>query len=185
MSAIIKVCMLDSFMTLAEFSHLLSARPKWVLNTLKAVNADGRYTMDMARQLTVARAVHEAAAVPMAESLAFARRALRAPCVLSSPVAVRLADDDDDVALTVDVYRLLSSLHVRLADLRESFAPRARGRPRMRRVSALRAAEEWGLDLSLIRDNLSKTPTERVRQLDAMGQFTRDARRVDRRARSV
>ena len=171
-------------MTLAAFSRLLGVRPKWVLNTLKALNADGRYTIDFARQLTIARAVHEAAAMPMAESLALARRALRAPCVLSSPVAVRLADDDD-VALSVDVYRLLSSFHVRLADLRESFAPRARGRPRTRRISAVHAAENWGLDLSLIRDNLGKTPAERIRQLDAMGQFSRSVRRTDRRARSL
>jgi len=171
-------------MMLAEFSRLLGARPKWVLNTLAALNADGRYTIDMARQLTIARSVHAAAAVPMVESMEFARRALRARCEASSRVTVQLADDDD-AALTVDVYRLLSSFYVRLAELRESYAPRARGRPRTRHTSALAAAEGWGLDLSLIRDNLGKTAAERIRQLDAMGQFSRTVRRADRTARST
>lgn len=138
----------------------------------------------MARQLTIARAVHAAAAVPMVASLALARRALREPCAASSRVAVQLADHDD-VLLTLDVYRLLSTFHVRLADLRESYAPRAHGRPRTRHVSALRAAEDWGLDLSLLRDNLGKTVTERIRQLDAMGQFSRSVRRTDRDARAT
>ncbi len=171
-------------MTLAEFSRLLGVRPKWVLNTLRALNADGRYTIEMARQLTIARAVHAAAAVPMVESMVFARRALLAPSSASSRVTVQLADDDD-AALTVDVYRLLSSFHVRQAELRESYAPRARGRPRTRGISALSAAEDWGLDLSLIRDNLGKTAAERIRQLDAMGQFARGVRRSVRRARPI
>ena len=171
-------------MTLAEFSRLLGARPKWVLNTLRALNADGRYTIEMARQLTIARAVHAAAAVPMAESLAFARRALRAPWAASRRVTVQLADDDD-AALTVDVYRLLSSFHVRQADVRESYAPRARGRPRTRGIGTLRTAEDWGHDLSLIRDNLGKTAAERIRQLDAMGQFSQGVRRADRRVLST
>ncbi len=170
-------------MMLAEFSRVLGARPKWVLNTLKALNADGCYTLELARQLTVARAVHEATAVPMTGSLAYARLALRSPGSVDSPVVVHL-NADADVALTVNVYRLLSSFYVRLAELRESFAPRARGRPRARRVNAQRAAEEWGLDLSLIRDNLRKSPTERLRQLDAMGQFSRGVRRADPRAPS-
>ena len=171
-------------MTRTEFSRLLGANPKWAVNTLSALNASGRYTIEMARQLTIARAVHAAAAMPMAESLTLARRLLRAPYTAVSRVTVQLSDDDD-VVLTVDVYRLLSSFYVRLADVRESYAPRARGRPRTRRTDALSAAEEWGLDLSLIRDNLTRTAAERIRQLDAMGQFSRGVRRVDRRLRSA
>ncbi|WP_411279076.1 hypothetical protein [Gemmatimonas sp.] len=170
-------------MTLAEFSHLLGAHPKWVLNTLRAVNADGRYTVDMARQLFVARAVHEATAVPMAESLAVARLALRASYTAASPAPVP-GMEDADVAMTVDVYRLLSSFYTRLAHLRASFAPRARGRPRTRNRSARHEAEAWGLDLSLMRDNLRKSPAERVRQLDAMGHFSRTVRRAGKRTTS-
>lgn len=138
--------------------------------------------IEMARQLTIARAVHAAMAVPMAEALVFAQRALRVPCLASSRITVPLTDDDD-AALSIDVYRRLvcrrlASFYVRLADLRESFAPRVGGRPRSRHVSARRAAEDWGLDLSLIRDNLGKTATERIRQLDAMGRFTRGIRRA-------
>jgi len=91
--------------------------------------------------------------------------------------------DDDVAALTNDVYRLLSWFQVRLADLRESFAPRVRGRPPTRHLSALRAAEDWGLDLSLIRHNLGKTNTERISQGEWVAPFPRGVRRADRRAR--
>ena len=169
-------------MTLAEFSRLLDVSPKWVLNTLRALGADGRYSCDMARQLTFARAIHGAASVPMFESLSLARRVLREPVTSSSPVALRLAGEGD-VSLTVDVYRLRSSFNVRLAEVRGTYAPKARGRPRSDTGSALDIAVDWGLDLSLIRDNMNKSPAQRLRQLDAMAQFSRSVRRSKRHHR--
>jgi hypothetical protein len=38
-------------------------------------------------------------------------------------------------------------------------------------------AEEYGLDLSLLAANLKRTPAQRLRQLDAMADFRRRARR--------
>lgn len=170
-------------MRLAEFALLLDASPKWVLNTLKALGADGRYSCDMARQLTIARAIHGAASVPMSASWSLARRVLREPITASSRVELRLAGDGD-VSLTVDVYRVLSSFNVRLATVRETYAPKARGRPRSDKGSALEVAVDWGLDLSLIRDNMNKSPAQRLRQLDDIAQFSRTVRRSTRHRES-
>ncbi len=164
-------------MTLSAFARLLGAPPKWVLNTLRALGLAPRYTLALAQRLTITRAVHEAAGMPLQPAYAMAGRALRAwsggtACVTLSITA------NDDVSLTLDVYRLLSSVNVRLADVRESYAPMVRGRPRAIRVSALDAATTWGLDLSLVRDNLRKTPHERLRQLDAMLAFTINVQRT-------
>lgn len=42
----------------------------------------------------------------------------------------------------------------------------------------LKAAREYGLDLSLLQANLRRTPAERLRQLDAMLSFVHRVRRV-------
>lgn len=168
---------LDLFMTLAAFARLLGASPKWVLNTMSALGLKPRYTLALAQRLAITCAVHEGAGMPLPGAYAMARQALNTwngetACVtLSMP-------SRDDVWLTIDVYRLISSFNVRLADLRVSYAPMVRGRPRTKRVNALDAATAWGLDLSLLRDNLHKTPHERLRQLDAMRAFAMNVRRT-------
>jgi hypothetical protein len=164
-------------MTLSAFARLLGAPPKWVINTMRALALAPRYTLPLARRLTIARAVHEGAGMPLLAAYAMAGRALRTwsggtACVTLYTTA------SDDVALTLDVYRLLASLNVRLAEVRESYAPMVRGRPRASHVSALDAATAWGLDLSLVRDNLRKTPLTRLRQLDAMWAFSKNVTRT-------
>lgn len=42
----------------------------------------------------------------------------------------------------------------------------------------IRVAAEHGLDLSLLRANLRRTPAERLRQLDGMMEFVRAMRRA-------
>lgn len=42
----------------------------------------------------------------------------------------------------------------------------------------LKAAREYGVDLSLLQANLRRTPAERLRQLDAMLSFVHRIRRV-------
>lgn len=78
------------------------------------------------------------------------------------------------------MYRLMPSFNPLLAELRESLAPMVRGRPKTRSVDPLVVVADWALDLSLIRDNLRKSPSERLRQLDAMHRLARGARRVSR-----
>lgn len=163
-------------MVLGEFARLINVKPKWVLNSMAGLHLPARYTVALARQLTVGRAIHEATGMPLARAVAMARRCLRAFRGEITPMAVS-STPDGDVALTVDLYRLLSSFYVRLAVVHTMFAPRARGRPATRNRDAIQAANAWGLDLTLIRDNLAKTPEQRLRQLDAMANFADTVRR--------
>jgi hypothetical protein len=163
-------------MTLAAFARLLATTPKWVLNTLHALDRHPRYTLDLARRLAVTREIHDTFGVPLSTAFALAQQALRQTPVAESLVSVS-SRADGNVSLTIDLYRLLSSFNVRLAELRESYAPPVLGRPRTRPVDALAAAEDWGLDLSLVRDNMRKTHHERLRQLDAMHSFATRVRR--------
>ena len=163
-------------MTLAAFARLLATTPKWVLNTLHALDRHPRYSLDLARRLAVTREIHDTLGVPLSTAFTLAQQALRQTPIAGSLVTVS-SRADGNVSLTIDLYRLLSSFNVRLAELRESYAPPTLGRPRTRPVDALAAAADWGLDLSLVRDNMRKPPHERLRQLDAMHSFATRARR--------
>lgn len=163
-------------MTLAEFARLLDVNPKWVLNTMSALERPRNYSVSVARCLAVALAIHEGTGSPLTRSFATAERAVRAYPGDGSPVSI--ATDDADVELLVDVRRILSTFNVRLSVLRASFAPRQRGRPRVRLRDPLQAAAEWGIDLTLVSDNMRKTVGERVRQLDGMAAFAGKVHRL-------
>jgi chloramphenicol 3-O-phosphotransferase len=163
-------------MTLAELAHLVDVDAKWVLNALAALGRPARYSMALARRLAVTNAIQKASGASLALSFAQAEQALRLYQSDEKPIVVQA--DDAEVAMLVDVHRILSSFNVRLSLLRTSVEPRQRGRPRARRGDALCAAEEWGIDLSLLADNVGKTVEHRIRQLDAMAAFARTVRRA-------
>lgn len=162
-------------MTLAQCAALLDVDPKRVLNTMTALGCPRRYSLELARRLAVTLAIHEASGVPLARGYALAVRGLRA--YHTGAVTVVIPMDDSDIGLAVDIGRILSSLSVRLSVLRTTLAPRQRGRPASRRRAPLRVASDWGVDLTLLADNLRKTVTQRVRQLDAMAAFASAVKR--------
>ena len=162
-------------MTLGEMAFLLEVDTKWVLNALTALQRPARYSVALAKRLAVTRAIREATGSSLARSFADAGRALE-PAGDSSMPRI-LAQADRDVAVVVDVRRILSSFNVRRSVLSTTVEPPKRGRPSSARRDPMRTAADWGLDSTLLADNLSKTVEQRVRQLDAMAAF---ACRVER-----
>jgi hypothetical protein len=160
-------------MTLAEFAFLLDADPKWVQNAAAALGGSLRYTLPTARRLAVARALAQTADMPLPRAYALTGKALRKAGGSRAPVQV--SDDADPVALTIDVFRILVAVSVGLSRLRTMYVPRQRGRPATPRRDPIRAAEDYGLDLSLLAANLRRTPAQRLRQPDAMAEFRRRA----------
>jgi hypothetical protein len=164
--------------SLAELAYLADAPPKWVLNTCAAVAQGEAYSLELARRLHVARGLQRALALPIANAYALAgevERAIEAGEVTFTPPPHAAAPF---LSLQFDLVRLASSFAVRRAALRTTIAPRTRGRPSRSASSPLAAAEAWGLDLSLLRANLRRTPAQRLRQLDAMVDFRRRVQRV-------
>jgi hypothetical protein len=163
-------------MTLSELALLVGATPKWLLNAAAVVPMPKRYTLDLARRLVVARALQDATGVQLP-------RAYRAAAdVLSryggNDAAVTLAPNDSGaVRVQVDVHRLLSETNVRLSQLNTMHAPGRRGPRRAVRRDAIRAAAEYGLDISLLRANLARTPAQRLAQLDGMVAFRQGVKR--------
>lgn len=166
-------------MTLAEFAYLLDVDPKWVQNAAAALGGSLRYTLPTAQRLAVARALAETAGMSLPRAWAIAGGVLRKSGGSKEPVHV--SADGDPVAVTVDVYRIVAAVSVGLSRLHTMYAPRQRGRPARVRRDPIRAAEEYGLDLTLLAANLRRTPAERLRQLDAMADFRRRVRRARRR----
>lgn len=162
-------------MTLAELAYLVGVEPKWVLNTMAALDRAPRYSLAVARRLAVARAIVEETGTSVMRALDLADQALRAGSDGTSPVVVPV--EPREVAVWIDIGRVLSAFHVRLSLLRTTLAPRQRGRPPKRR-NPLQIASEWGIDLTLLADNARKSKEQRLRQLDAMVTFAREARRV-------
>ncbi len=59
-------------MTLGEFARLLDVEPKWVLNRMAELGLPARYTIALARRLTVCRAIHEATGMPLERAIVVA-----------------------------------------------------------------------------------------------------------------
>ena len=164
--------------TLAEIAYLVDGTPKWVLNTCAAVEPGATYSVELARRLYLTRRLQRALDLPTTRAYALAGDVLRRHDAARSPSARLPLDPESTLTLEVDVARLDSSLAARRAALRTTIAPRTRGRPSSGVRPPLEAAEAWGLDLSLLRSNLRRTPSERLRQLDAMVDFRRRVRRA-------
>lgn len=169
----------DLLMTLGELAVGIGSTPKRVINTLNALGGRRKYTDALAARLAITLAVHDSTGIPIRRAFQLAATALRDYSGAAEPVVVRARSAHAGVV--VDVRRILSECATRLSAARTLGTP-ARGRPRGRRDAPLRAAEEWGLDLSLMRTNLALTPEDRLRQLDGMAAFSRDVRRRARRS---
>jgi hypothetical protein len=166
-------------MTLQQFAILVGAEPKWVLNTLAALpsGVGKRYTSRMADRLAVMRAIVRASGISIPRAYRLAGDALRAyrhgdHVATLSPAPGELA------AVRVEVGRILAAVSARLSFLITTFEPARRGRKPAPPRDAIAAAAAYGLDFSLLRENLVRTPAERLRRLDGMAKFRSRVRRV-------
>ena len=162
-------------MTLAELALVVGVPPKTLLNAAAVLGAPARYTLPLARRMAVALALQQEAGIPLPRAWALAADAIRQFRTGGGIVTVAggLAGT---VAVQVDVYRILAAVNVRLSQLRTMYAPRRRGR-RAEPIDPLVRATAQGLDLSLLRANLRRSPSQRLAQLDAMQDFRRRVRR--------
>jgi hypothetical protein len=155
--------------TLAEFSIVVDAPPKWVLNTRAILGLDSDYTVEAAEHLALVRALNRDFGIALPRASDLAVRALRSVTVAAVPSGF--------ANLVIDVVRLRMAIATRLSLLSTQHAPRRAGR-KPRRTAPLSAAKRHGLDVTLLRANLALSPADRLRQLDAMASFRTRVRRV-------
>lgn len=153
---------------LAEFSIVVDAPPKWVLNTRALLRDKSAYSAEAAERLALIRELNRDFGIELRQARAIADEALAAP--RDSVVRAGV------VRILVDIPRLRSAITTRLSQLRIHHARRRAGR-KPRRIAAITAAKRYGLDITLLQANLMRTPTERLRQLDGMMAFSAAVKR--------
>lgn len=162
-------------MTLGQFAVIVGASPRWVQNARAVLGLRGRYADEEARRLGLARDIQDASGSSLRQAWRWARDALAA-----WPKQREWAHGGQrgSVRLVVDLERYLSIYAVRLSLSRTRYAERRRGRPPRRPRDPIAAARAYGIDISLLVENLKRSPEERLRTLDEAHEFLRSARVV-------
>lgn len=166
-------------MTAGQFAYAIRADLKWVHNAARILGQSFEYNVDEARWLGLVHQLHAEQGIPLSRAADLARTALSAP---TSEREVRVGGDGT-TAVLVDVARYRAVFAAALSTALNRETPRRRGRPRRprgRRTGArvLRAAQEHGVDLSLLEQSLALTPSERIARLDANREFITALRKV-------
>lgn len=157
-------------MTLGEFATALGASPRWVLNALTRLKVARRYSEPLARRLALARMLAEDLGVALPEAFTLAGRALAE----TDPFGTwRQESPNGAIVLLLEMPRFFSSYLPRLSLARSSYGEKRRGRRPTRKKSATQRAQEYGVDTTLFGAQLTRSPQQRVRELDQNIAFLR------------
>lgn len=160
-------------MTLGQFATAVGAPPRWVLNALTRLRVPRRYSEPLARRLALAKMIADTVGAALPEAFALAGRAVKE----ADPFATwRHESPSGAVILTIDLPRFFTSYGARLALARNQYGEKRRGRRPSRRKSATARAREYGVDTTLLGAQLTRTPAQRVSELDQNLEFLRKVR---------
>lgn len=163
-------------MRLGHFATIVGAQPRWVQNAFQVLDFEPEYDEERAKVLGLARQLHEALRIPLVTAYPLAQEALTA---WPDMKVWRWEDDAGIVTLEVDLERYLSTYAARLSLSRTWYAEKKRGRPPKRPEDPIEAARQYGIDISLLQEQLRRSPAERLRTLDEAIDFVQSVRLVD------
>ena len=161
-------------MRLAEFALLVDADPKWVLNTRALLGRRFRYSVEAAERLALVRQLNRELRTPLPAAWELAGKAL---AHADTESVFEEATSDGVLTLRIDVGRVRAAVATRRSQVATMHRPRRPGRKPKRTSNAIEAARRYGLDVTLLRANLARTPKQRIRQLDGMAAFATAVRR--------
>jgi hypothetical protein len=166
----------------SQFAAAARADEKWVENAARMLGRPLRYSPDEARLFGLIRVLADAAGTPMPRAAEMAARALREPP--DSRAVVVAVGGAGAAALVIDLARYHSTFAAALSAALHHGGPRRRGRPVARvprgRRQKLAMAESYGVDLTLLRGALARSPAERLSRLDENASFITTVRRARR-----
>lgn len=172
-------------LTRSQFAAAALADEKWVENTARLLGQRLTYTSDEARRMGLVRLLTRELGVPVARAAEVAAVALD-----SAPGSRALAipaGPDSAATVVIDLARFYSTFAAALSAALNHGGPRRRGRsPKRKRMQvreAMTAAESYGVDVSLLRESLERTPAERLARLDANAAFLNALRPASQRTR--
>jgi hypothetical protein len=152
----------------AQFAIAASADRKWLLNSSALLGRRVRLSPEDAEWWGLVRLLDATFELPLRVAAGIATEALRQP---REVVWIRaLSDPSGSASVMVNLqrYRSVALANLSRALLRET--PKVRGRRKTAR-DPIAAAAEYGLDISLLKSALEKTPSERLAALDANRAF--------------
>jgi hypothetical protein len=160
-------------MTLGAFARAVGASPRWVQNAFQALGIRAAYTEAEARQLALARLLKETCGLPLRKGFPLAKDALRE---WPNSRIWEITDPTRATGVVVDLEQFLAGFAVTLSLARCWFAEKRRGRPRKTRRRGLALASWYGVDATLLEENLKRTPAERLERLEQAAAFFKGGR---------
>jgi hypothetical protein len=164
-------------MTSNQVAIAARADLKWLLNSSALLGRRVRHTSADSRWWGLVRLLTESLAQPLETAAEAATSCLRAQND-TTKITVR-SDPSQSASLVIDLPRYESIFLGNLSRARVLETPRRRGRQSRARAgaAAIRAAQNYGVDLGLVRAALARTPAERLAMLDSNVEFIRGMRR--------
>lgn len=160
-------------LTTAEMAALIGVDVKWIHNAALRLRRPVRHSAKEAIRLALAHQLHQLLSLPLGRAVDIATDALHED--MDVPFVV--ASSDGAIELRIDMLRFLTAINARLAWIRMQASPPERGRPRRRSSGdPLTVARAHGVDLSLVRANLRRSPQERLDALDENAEFLHTVR---------
>lgn len=164
-------------LTRAQFAQAARADEKWVENTARTTRRPLSYTPAEARWFGIVRVLTRDFAMSVLRAAELADLALQQ----SEDAEVVLTESTDGTAaLTIDLAREHSSFAAALSVALQRGGPRRRGRrkatQRATARTAIAEAERHGVDVTLLKSALERSPAERLARLDANSEFIRAVR---------
>ena len=164
-------------MTSHQVTIAARADRKWLLNSSALLGRRVRHTSADSRWWGLVRLLAECLALPLETAAEAATSCLRAKNG-AIKTTVR-SDPSQSASLVIDLPRYESIFLGNLSRALVLETPRRRGRQSRTRAgaAAIRAAQNYGVDLGLVRAALARTPAERLAMLDSNVEFIRGMKR--------
>lgn len=164
--------------TRAQFAHAVGAEAKWIENSVRLLRRAIRYTPAESRLWGLVRVLSQDMGIPLARAAELASQALRHP---EDSREVRLGENASCcAAVVVDLARYHSAHAAALSAALELGGARRRGRRR-----AVSNAAWYGVDLSLLREGLRRSPADRLDGLEENAAFIAAMRNSTRKGLRV
>jgi hypothetical protein len=161
-------------MTSAQFASAAGAESKWLLNSSALLRRRLRRDPSEASWWGLIRLLESTFGIPLQPAARIATEALRHGPEVVWIRALSDASGSASVMVNLQRYRSVTLANLSRALVRET--PRVRGRRKTARDPIAMAAE-YGLDISLMKLALEKTPAERLAALDANRAFVAEMQR--------
>jgi hypothetical protein len=165
-------------MTARQTAVAAGASLKWIVNSSALLGRRVLYDRQQAKWWGLVWLLTEQLGLSLKAAAAVSTVALRGGT--SSTQVTAGADPSGSASLIIDLARYNSIFLANLSRALIHETPLRRGRPPRRgiRSDALTSAQDYGIDLGLIRSAISRTPAERLALLEKNAAFVRDMRRA-------